>query len=115
LYFDKLVDDGILIVNVSNRHVNLVAPVTDIAKKLGLAWRVGTDDFGYYKSGAVGHFPSEYVILARHEKYLLPETPPDDYGRVSLLWHTPAAAGNRVWTDDYSNLLAVLRWGMKKG
>ena len=24
---------------------------------------------------------------------------------------TPAAPGNRVWTDDYSNLLAVLRWG----
>jgi hypothetical protein len=110
LYLDKMVEDGILLVNVSNRHLNVVAPVTDIAKKLGLAWRVGTD-FGYDKSGAVGHFPSEYIILARHEKDLPAETPKDDYDRASLLWRTPPAAGNRVWTDDYSNLLAALRWG----
>ncbi len=109
LYFDKLTDDGILIVNVSNRHLNLAAPVTDVARELGLAWRVATD-FGYDRSGAVGHFPSEYVILARHEKYLPPETPRDD-NRSAIVWRTPIMTGNRLWTDDYSNLLAVLRWG----
>ena len=27
-----------------------------------------------------------------------------------LRWGTPPNPGSRVWTDDYSNLLSVLKW-----
>ena len=35
---------GVLMVHTSNRHVDLVTPVTDIANDLGLKWRVGKDE-----------------------------------------------------------------------
>src|SRR5207302_122395 len=101
-YFKKLAPGGVLLVHTSNRHVNLVAPVSDVAKHLGLKWRVARDrglggamnaidettahlppeqrkvvrvDWG---SGARGHFQSEYIMLARDDKYLPPETPPEE-------------------------------------
>src|SRR5438128_3370009 len=45
LYFSKLAPDGVLCVHTSNRHMNLVAPVSDIANDpdLGKAYIVGHD------------------------------------------------------------------------
>jgi hypothetical protein len=52
-------------------------------------------------------------MIARDSKYLPPET--DDANAVyragGLVWYTPPAPNTRVWTDDYSNLLSVFRWG----
>jgi hypothetical protein len=148
LYFKKLAPAGVLMVHTSNRHLELVWPVTDICadlKKNGgpefenLAYRVGKDS-GYRwrrdpKTGKLvldpktgqpiivysgdGHwsptygpafrglFGSEYVMIARDEKYLPQNTPEGEHG---LVWLTPPPPGNRVWTDDFSNLVGVLRF-----
>jgi hypothetical protein len=62
-------------------------------------------------SNETGHYQSEYVLLARDKKYLpreedvkLPEGQ-----RAYLHWTTPAPPAERIWTDDYSNLVGVLR------
>jgi hypothetical protein len=118
MYFDKLVPEGVLMVHTSNRHLELVLPVTDVAKSLGLAWRVGKD--GGQRVNAEGKeidvrglFASEYVMIARDEKYLPPET--TDPTRGGLTWYTPPAPNSRVWTDDFSNLLSVFRWVFGRG
>src|SRR5262249_27808815 len=36
---------GVLMVHPSTRHVDLIKPVTDVARELGLAWRVGKDRY----------------------------------------------------------------------
>ncbi len=108
LYFDKLHEEGVVCVHTSNRHVDLVQPVTDIATKLGIKYRVGKDGGG---SGYRGHFSSEYVMLARQEKYLPAEgqvkSPLTD--KTYMEWYTPPAPGNPIWTNDYSNLVGILR------
>jgi hypothetical protein len=157
MYFEKLVPNGVLMVHTSNRHVDLVSPVTDVADSLGLKWRVAKDDGIRWildKNGQPlpdengkpmqkfvrGLFGSEYVMLARRETDLvngklvkvLPDNTPgaqeaydaggergfylyridrDHQEHQTLNWYTPRAPGNRVWTDDYSNLLGVFRWG----
>jgi hypothetical protein len=114
LYFSKLSEHGVLMVHTSNRHVDLVSPVSDIAVRLNLAYRVGKDQGGEV-SGDRGLFASEYVMLARDEKDLPRETPPEDIGRVHLTWSTPQAPHRRVWTDDYTNMISVFRWGFGYG
>jgi hypothetical protein len=123
LYFQKLCEQGVLMVHTSNRHVDLVKPVTDTAAALGLAYRVGHDggqtgsgrdpytEVELGPSGYRGHFSSEYVMIARKSEYLPKEeqvTSPLT-GQVHLVWATPPPPGDAVWTDDYSNLVGVLR------
>jgi hypothetical protein len=122
---------GVLMVHTSNRHVDLVRPVVDVAaagiQKIdlrtgkpvldaegkpvmeALVWRVGKDGFdrreGTGDPSDRGRFGSEYVMLARDERDL----PPDSEGEA-LVWYTPRASTYRVWTDDYSNLLGAFRW-----
>jgi hypothetical protein len=140
MYFEKLAPTGVLMVHTSNRHVDLVSPVTDVANSLGLKWRVGKDGGKRFsKAGQAlferGLFSSEYVMLARMETIkidgkvfnVLPPNTPDAqeayeaggnraleeylYRHPALNWYTPRAPGNRVWTDDFSNLISVFRWG----
>jgi hypothetical protein len=124
----KTIDEGchggILCVHTSNRHVDLVKPVTDVAKKLELRWRVGKDHTDRRSQGKfelpvdrflhIGHFGQEYVMIAEHISDLPPKTPRGEgSGPINpgLFWRSPQAPGNRVWTDDYSNLMSVFRWG----
>jgi hypothetical protein len=137
LYFEKLVEPrevqttdakgkkvtqrfkgGVLMVHTSNRHVDLVRPVTNVAKSLGLAWRVGKDGEGRRRTSDpsdTGRFSSEYVMLARDEQDLPPRSSDEELelyeqtGR-GLIWYDSRPTEDRVWTDDYSNLLGVFRW-----
>jgi hypothetical protein len=102
MYFEKIRENGVLCLHTSNRHVDLVKPITDVAHKLKLAYRVGNDLAREHKD--LGHFTSEWVMLARKADYL----PSGNQGGPR--WETPPPPGNRLWTDDYSNLIGVLRW-----
>jgi hypothetical protein len=130
-YFQKLAEEGVLCVHTSNRHVDLVSPVSDIAAKLKLAYVVGNDlgqgqtlvnrkgERAFIGTGDRGHFQSEYVMVARKMEYLPPPTSPADMakfenreeGAPPLRWTVPPPPGSRVWTDDYSNMMSVFRWG----
>jgi hypothetical protein len=114
MYFTKLAEKGVLCVHTSNRHVDLVKVVADVAKSLDLACRRGHDSAEDQNNG---HFTSEWVMVARKAEYLAHLEAPPGYadnpqvrrsGDTSY-WTTPAATGRYVWTDDYSNLLAVFR------
>jgi len=114
MYFTKLDEKGILCVHTSNRHVDLVKVVADVTKSLGYACTRGHDNADDHVNG---HFTSEWVMVARQADYLKHlEAPPGyaDNANVrksgdSSYWTVPPATGRYVWTDDYSNLLAVFR------
>jgi hypothetical protein len=131
--------------------MDLVLPVTDIAKALGLKYRVGNDRGAgsnirladktevLWGTDARGHFQSEYVMLAKEESYfndflkkeinvLPPESSASDIKNYTaltergvlpeeqppyIMWSTPPPPGNRLWTDDYSNMMSVFRWGFR--
>jgi len=116
MYFEKLTDHGVLCVHTSNRHVELIKPVSDIAVALGKKFRVGEDVGAKGETGDLrGLFGSEWIMLANHEEDLPKATAEGSRRRlgeatVGPTWYTPEPPGNRLWTDDYSNLLGVFRW-----
>jgi hypothetical protein len=77
------------------------------------------------KKSDIGHFTSEWVMVARDAKDLKHLRPPEKYNewiaeaarqfphRVSTgdpYWQMQSATGTYVWTDDHTNLMAVFRW-----
>lgn len=104
MYASKLAPGGVLIFNVSNRHMVLNYVVAASAREAGFTtWhrsdnpKVTGDFMATLKS------PVEVAIVARR---------PADVGTIAAdrAWtKTPVPADFRVWTDDYSNVLDPLR------
>ncbi len=123
LYMDKLTDDGVLLVHTSNRHLQLIEPVADIAQALKLDWLVGKDEGGDRSGGprkdnrvySLGHFSSEYIMLAR--KGVLDKTKlltairgyPANERTSVVQWAKIPAPNRAVWTDNYQNIVSIMR------
>ncbi len=108
LYFRKLTGDGILVFHISNRYLDLSTVLNAVATELELQCYVCRDVARSpqeleekQRNGIEG---STYVVLARqaNDTRGLSERPN---------WQRMKPDGNApVWTDDYSNILSVLRW-----
>ncbi|HSC91871.1 MAG TPA: fused MFS/spermidine synthase [Gaiellaceae bacterium] len=100
LYVRKLRPGGLVAFHVTNRHLDLAPVVAEVARHLGLP-ALERDDTA---SGRLrdGRAPSRWLVVARSAAAL-------EALRRRPGWHVPEAHG-RVWTDDYSNLLSVVRW-----
>jgi hypothetical protein len=97
LYARKLRRGGAALFNVSNRYVDLTTVVGATVRPAGLAaYQRGdtTEDL------TVGIFPSSWVLVG-HPSTLTPPT--SEWAAVELL------PTDRPWTDDFSNVFAVLR------
>jgi spermidine synthase len=96
LYYRNLKPDGILVVNVTNRYLNLSPVVETLARAGGRLSRVFTTaadpEHGYYAATWV-------VVTANREAMAaLPDSP-----------GAPDPQRAPLWTDDYTNLFRVLR------
>jgi hypothetical protein len=122
LYFDRLSPHGILCVHTSNRFVDLPKVVFAIAGNLGYAARRGHDNDTDREEG---HYTSEWVMVARTdddlkalfedttflERYTKRMTAKLKPGEVLENYWTPPVVNTRyLWTDDYYNLLSVVRF-----
>ena len=102
LYLDRLADGGVMAFHISNVHVDLRPVLANLAVDARLAGLVRDDRAG----GVPGKAGSTWVVLARK---------PQDLRRLADGSSGPAWEALRpdpavgVWTDDYSNLLGVLR------
>lgn len=102
LYLSKLVPGGVIVFNISNLHLTFSAVLARMAGDAGLQaiWQREPPDAGSWK---LGKFPSEWLVVARDRR---------DFGRLSTdsHWKVPqTAAGTPLWTDDFSNILSVIR------
>jgi SAM-dependent methyltransferase len=101
VYLRHMKPDGIVAFHVSNRFLNLVPVVARLAKENG-AYVTLVSDRG--KDGDDDHTTTDWVLVSRDPKALKapeieaasPEVPEEE-----ARW--------RTWTDDYSNLLQILR------
>ena len=101
-YVSKLAPHGIVLMHVSNRHMELSSVVAGIAHANGLVSRVNSraarddeDDTKYL-------FTSTVVISARDEADF-------DTLREDADWSViEPPAGQRIWTDDYSNVVGAI-------
>ncbi len=99
LYLEHLAPDGILAVHISNRHLDLLPVVWQLAEHYDLARVVIGDDCSQERC-----FPSLWVLLAREPALL---AVPEIASRARDMGdYTPSL---RLWTDDYSNLIQILK------
>ncbi len=100
LYLSKLEQDGVLLVHISNRYVDLAPVLGKLADDKGLAGMICSDDEDEWEEKNA----STWVLLARKES---------DFGDLarSSDWEPIKSPGNvRVWTDDFSDILSVFKW-----
>lgn len=99
IYKAKLAPQGAVVMHVSNRHLELAGVVVGIAEENDLKSWVFNEDSG---RDAEYIFTTNVVISAREAA---------DVGKIASdeKWVlTEATDGQRVWTDDYSNVLGAV-------
>jgi hypothetical protein len=104
LYLRKTAPGGMLLFHVSNRVMDL-APVLDrLASELGLAAFIQNDLQINDRESAEGKSPSRWILITRQKRFAGPIVA---NGRWKPLY---GELGGDLWTDDYSDLLKVIRW-----
>jgi SAM-dependent methyltransferase len=102
LYLRKLKPDGILIFHVSNRYLNVEKLVSALISDAGLVAYTRFDDAGDLRK--LGKSSANHVAAARHIEDLGPIENRRGWNRVV------PPPDFQAWTDDYSNLLSLIRW-----
>jgi hypothetical protein len=104
LYLTKLGPGGVLVLNISNRHLDLEPVVGAIARAAGLVARTRSDNEVGAAERLAGKVESQWVVMARRAEDLgaLLEEP---------LWRAPAAPPDLApWTDNFASLLTAFHW-----
>ncbi|AHG87882.1 hypothetical protein J421_0345 [Gemmatirosa kalamazoonensis] len=103
LYLAKLRPDGVLAVHVSNRYLDLVPVLAELALDARLAGSYGND-----VSGEGRRHPmisaSTWVVLSRHAAALGALTRTRGWAPL------PPTGRVRLWTDDFTDVLSVVKW-----
>jgi hypothetical protein len=102
MYLDKLNENGVIIHHISNRHLELEPVVGDLARDRGLVCYGQYDD---QTEGIPYKLSSHFVVMARDEEDL-GDVPGDP--RWQPCETNPET--DKVWTDDFSNLLSTFEW-----
>src|ERR1700677_14177 len=106
IYKDRLAPQGAVLMHVSNRHLELASVVVGIAEANDLKSWVFDEDSN--RDDEYIYAPS-VVVSAREEA---------DVGKLasSEQWElTEADENQRVWTDDYSNVLGAVYRRLRDG
>jgi hypothetical protein len=108
IYLSKLAPHGIVMMHISNRHMELASVVAGIAHANGLVSRVNNraarddeDDRRYV-------FTSNVVIAAREESDFGQLLEDKDWSELDI------DANQRIWTDDYSNIVGAIVRNLRK-
>jgi hypothetical protein len=106
IYKDKLAPQGLVVMHVSNRHLELSSVVVGIADANDMKSWVYSEDSGRDNEYI---FATTVVVSARDEA---------DIGKLasSDQWAlTEPTENQRVWTDDYSNVLGAVYRRLRDG
>jgi len=100
VYLSKLASNGMLVFHISNRHLDLAKVMADLANSRSL-YCIGLYDPAPYDEN--GKDTSVWVVMGRQRA---------DVGNLSSSSFARVLTGDgrRVWTDDFSNILSVLKW-----
>jgi hypothetical protein len=108
LYTSKLSRSGILAFHLTNRYLNLDPIIARLASDAHLVCRIRHDVHLEQKERESGKQPSIWAVMAWREA---------DLGDLATdrRWSLPRVSpGERVWSDDYSNLASYLVLGARR-
>ena len=99
LYMQKLTPGGILVMHISNRHLDLYPVLGAIARELGLvAMKKGN------KLQSLLYPASNYALIVRSES--------DLGGLADKGWVVVPDTGIKAWSDSYSNIFSVMDFSL---
>jgi len=99
VYLRALAPDGLLLVHISNRFVDLEPVLAALARELGLAAAIRDD-----QPSGPGLGASNWVALSRDRAKLAALT------GDGPAWRPLAAPAGEVWRDDFASILPHLTW-----
>ena len=102
LYLEHLTEDGVLVFHVSNRYLMVESVVGQLAEDAGLVAYSQLHKPPYKERRAKQISPSKYTVVARTREPLLGLLKTGDW---RIAW-TDAD----LWTDDYTNVIGVIKW-----
>jgi hypothetical protein len=105
VYLDRMADGGVVVVNVTNRYLDLRPVIGALARDAGLTGVVRDDLRTTDEDRARAKTGSMWIALARR---------PADLGPLvgDPRWEPlPVRSGARAWTDDFSNLVDAIKRG----
>jgi hypothetical protein len=103
LYEHKLAPHGVLAIHVSNRYLDLLPVLSNLAADAGLDGYVRLDHEASREAADLGWTPSDWVVLVRH----------GDAASVLATdsrWRNLDAGRGAPWTDDFSDLVRAFRF-----
>src|SRR6185437_13420952 len=106
IYKAKLAPQGVVVMHVSNRHLELESVVVGIADANDLKSWVYDEDSGRDNEYI---FATDVVVSARDEADVGKLAQSDKWEQTDPTW------GQRVWTDDYSNILGAVYRRLRYG
>ena len=106
LYLRKLAPDGVISFHITNQYLELAPVLGNLAHDAGLVSFVEDDSDVSPQQAQEGKLASRWVLMARRGSDLENLLHPP--GKQPRWLPTPQNNRN-VWTDDYSNLLSVIR------
>ena len=107
LYRSKLAPGGIIAFHVSNLYFDLAPTLGNLARDAHMTAFIANDTDVTQAERDAGKLPSIWVVMAEDPADLRALT--SDTSRAFRWQPLPGRAGPRLWTDDYSNLLGVVK------
>ncbi len=104
-YLTKLKPDGVLILHLSNRNLDLMGPAQAVARQAG-GWALYQNYRPNEAEKLAWESPEDAVIVGRSHAALAPFV-------ATKRWTTADPFKARPWTDDYTNLAGALYGNLK--
>ncbi|MFC1628633.1 fused MFS/spermidine synthase [Gemmatimonadota bacterium] len=104
VYIDHLTTGGLLAFHISNIYIDLEPVLGNIARSLGYATLIRSDDAISSQEQRMGRSASIWVVLAIDHENLA------SFAGHPAWQELESYHDARIWTDDYSNLLSVIHW-----
>ncbi|MFO0947831.1 MAG: fused MFS/spermidine synthase [Planctomycetota bacterium] len=104
LYLSKLADGGVLAFHISNRYLDLEPVVAALAELEGLVCLTRADRTPSGKEAEEGKAASQVVVMARQRSDLKRLADDPEWVPAKRLSYVAP------WTDDFSNILGILKW-----
>lgn len=101
MYLRKLVPEGLLVIHISNRYLDLEPVLENLGRALGLVALKQYDP----AEGVPFKYSTHMVVMAKEREALGPLAADP---RWTPLKRDPMVG---TWTDDFSNVLSIFGWG----
>ncbi len=104
LYMQKLSENGVLIFNITNRHLNLEPVLAGLFQEIGLEGIIDKETDMNEARLKARKYPSTWMIATRQVRVLHTLQAGSHWQALHV------ESGMRLWTDDYSNIVSVLKF-----